>query len=376
MEPAGQKYSYDHLLIAGIFVLTGVGLVTLYSSSYAFAELFTEDHNPYHFISRQIVSSIVGIFLFFLASCVSVKIIRKLVPLLVISSLILCIFPFIPGIGVTKNGASRWIALGDYTYQPSELVKLTLPLYLAHIFDKKKERLNAFPGGILPPALITSLFFFLIYRQNNFSTAVFIAFNALAVFFFAGIGLRYFLCATVMLIPISGLLVFSEEHRLRRFISFIWPDWEPLGAGYQVRSALITIGSGGFWGKGIGQGTRKIASIPEVHSDFIFASYVEEFGFAGVLLFFLLFGIFTIRGYRTALAAEDTFRRLLAFGLVTIISSQALVNIAVVSGILPTTGLPLPFFSAGGSSLFTTLAMTGLIVNISRHRKNREAPHV
>jgi cell division protein FtsW len=286
--------------------------------------------------------------------------------------MILCVLTFVPGIGVSKNGAARWIRIASYTYQPSELVKLTLPLYLAHIFAKKEEEeIDKFSSGILPPVMITAIFFLLIYLQNNFSTAVFLAANALFVFFIAGVRLRYFFSAIVMLLPLSSLLILTKEHRLRRLISFINPEWEPQGAGYQVRSSLLSIISGGFWGKGIGQGTRKIASVPEVHSDFIFSSFAEESGFLGVMLFCLLFAVFAARGYRAALGNGKTFSRLLGCGLVTMILSQTLVNIAVVSGFLPATGIPLPFFSAGGSSLATTLIMAGLVVNVSKHA---EAP--
>jgi cell division protein FtsW len=271
----------------------------------------------------------------------------------------------VPVIGVTKNGASRWIHIGSWTYQPSELVKLVLPLYLAHIFDKRKDNLHSF-AGILPPVVVTVVFFVLIYLQNNFSMAVFIALNALVLFFLAGVKTSYFIGTAVMIAPISLLLILTKEHRLRRVLSFIWPDWEPLGSGYQVRSSLATIRSGGFWGKGIGQGTRKIASVPEIQSDFIFASYAEEAGFIGIILFVVLIAVFMQRTFDCALKTADTFKRLLAIGLGTMILSQSLVNIAVVSGTIPATGIPLPFFSAGGSSLTTTLVMAGLIANIGK----------
>jgi cell division protein FtsW len=271
----------------------------------------------------------------------------------------------VPVIGVTKNGASRWIHIGSWTYQPSELVKLVLPLYLAHIFDKRKDNLHSF-AGILPPVIVTVVFFVLIYLQNNFSMAVFIALNALVLFFLAGVKTSYFIGTAVMIVPISLLLILTKEHRLRRVLSFIWPDWEPLGSGYQVRSSLATIRSGGFWGKGIGQGTRKIASVPEIQSDFIFASYAEEAGFIGIILFVVLIAVFMQRTFDCALKTADTFKRLLAIGLGTMILSQSLVNIAVVSGTIPATGIPLPFFSAGGSSLTTTLVMAGLIANIGK----------
>jgi cell division protein FtsW len=214
--------------------------------------------------------------------------------------------------------------------------------------------------------LVTALFFSLIYLQNNFSTAVFIALNALVIFFLAGVRIRYFLGAAVMFLPLSSLLILTKEHRVRRLISYLHPEWDPQGAGYQVRSSLLTIASGGFWGKGLGQGTRKIASVPEIHSDFIFAAFAEESGFLGVTLFFILFSVFAVQAYRGACKGDSVFRRLLASGLVTVIVSQTLLNIAVVSGSLPATGVPLPFFSAGGSSLATTLVCAGLIVNVAR----------
>jgi cell division protein FtsW len=252
------------------------------------------------------------------------------------------------------------------------MVKFVLPLYLAHILDKKQGNLDNFYSGILPPVLVTGLFFALIQMQNNFSTAVFIIFNVLVMFFLAGIRLRYFMAAIAMIIPISALLVFTKEHRVRRLVSFIKPEWDPLGAGFQVRASRDAIASGGFFGKGIGEGTRKIANVPEIHSDFIFSAYVEETGFIGILLFFALFAVFAFLGFTISLRSRTMFGKLLAAGLTTMIAAQAMLNVAVVSGALPATGIPLPFFSAGGSSLVTTLVCCGLIANVAR---NREVQH-
>jgi cell division protein FtsW len=193
--------------------------------------------------------------------------------------------------------------------------------------------------------------------------------NAILVFYLAGVKRRYFLSGLFMFLPFAVLLILTKEHRFRRLISYLNPNWDPHGAGYQVRASIMTIASGEFWGKGIGHGIRKIASVPEIQSDFIFSAFAEETGFLGVSLFFLLFGVFVIRGYRVAMRTEDIYRRLLAFGLVTEIMSQTLANIAVVSGSIPATGIPLPFFSAGGSSLLTTLIAVSVIVNISREQK-------
>jgi cell division protein FtsW len=348
-----------------VILLLGTGLVTLYSSSYAFALRFFRDGN--YFIFRQLIFAAVGIVLFLIFSRINLETLRKYVmPLLGITAF-LCVLTMIPGVGVERYGASRWIEIGPVSYQPSEMVKFVLPLYLAHLLDKKADNLDNFYSGVLPPVLVTGIFFALIYVQNNFSTAVFLVFNALVIFYIAGMRYRYFFAAIAMILPISALLVFTKEHRVRRLVSFIKPEWDPLGAGFQVNSSREVIISGGFWGKGIGEGTRKVASIPEIHSDFIFSAYAEETGFIGIVLFFALITVFAVLGYRAAWKSESVFGRLLAAGLTTMLVSQSLLNTAVVSGALPATGIPLPFFSAGGSSLATTLLCAGLIANVSRN---------
>jgi cell division protein FtsW len=362
------KRGADHILIVSVLLLAGLGLVTLYSSSYAFSQRFFQGNGLY-LVTRQLLLGAAGTFLFFFASIVKLELLRKLVKPLVLGSIILCILTFVPSIGVRKNGSARWIGISGFTFQPSELVKLALPLYLAHIFEKKKEDINILFRGVIPPAVITGIFFVLIFFQNNFSTAVFIAVNALFMFYLAGVRFRYFISAVFMFVPTATFLVLKKEHRIRRFLSYLQPEFEPQGAGYQVNSSILSISSGGFWGKGIGQGTRKLSSVPEIHSDFIFSSYAEESGFLGVMLFCFLFTVFAARGYLSSMRNEKPFNRLLGCGLVTMIVSQVLLNIAVVAGALPATGVPLPFFSAGGSSLATTLAMAGLIVNVSRHAK-------
>jgi cell division protein FtsW len=359
-----QSQKTAHLFYFCVILLLGTGLVTLYSASYSFAARFFRDGN--YFILRQLIFGAAGLVLFFVFSRVNLESLRKYIMLLVVISVLLCTLTLIPGIGVERYGASRWIEIGPLSYQPSEMVKFVLPLYLAHLLDKKANNIDSFYSGVLPPVLVTGLFFVLIYVQNNFSTAVFLVFNAMIIFFIAGIRYRYFLAAAAMVMPISALLVFTKEHRVRRLVSFLRPEWDPLGAGFQVNASRDAIVSGGFWGKGIGEGTRKIANVPEIHSDFIFSAYAEETGFIGILLLFILFTAFAVLGYRAALKSGTVFGRLLAAGLTTMIASQALLNAAVVSGALPATGIPLPFFSAGGSSLATTLICAGLISNVAR----------
>ena len=369
----GSRKHLDHIFVASVILLTGWGLVTLYSVSYAQAQRFFG--NGLHFFTRQAMLAAGGLALFVIFSRINLEMLRKLIPLMIIGTIIACCLTFIPGIGVEKNGAVRWIGFGRspltneprFTLQPSEFIKLALPFYLAHIFSKKGEHINDFLKGILPPALIIAVFFVIIYLQNNFSTAVFIAVNALIIFFLAGVQKRWFIGALVMFTPLATLMVLTETHRWMRVRSFLRPAEVDIRAeGYQIFTSLRAINSGGFWGKGLGQGTWKTGGIPEVHSDFIFSAFAEEMGLFGVILFLTLFTVFAARGYRGALRNDDNFSRLLGFGLINMIVSQALVNLAVTAGALPVTGLPLPFFSAGGTYLAMVLIMSGLIANVTR----------
>jgi cell division protein FtsW len=370
IERAQNNQTAVHLLCACIILLTGIGLVVLYSSSYAYSQRFMKSSNE--LIIKQAIIAGIGLILFFLLSRINLEKTRKFIfPLLMISAL-LCVMAILPGIGVEKKGASRWIQIGTFSYQPSEMVKLLLPVYLAHILDKKEDHIDSFNMGLFGPVIITGIFVGLIYAQNNFSTAVLIMVNTVIIFLFAGIRYRYLASLILVAIPITALLVFTREYRVLRILNFIRPELDPMDSGFQIRASRLTIISGGFWGKGIGQGTRKIASVPEVHSDFVFSAFVEEMGYFGIILFFLVFTFFAVLGYQTALKCTSTYKRLLAGGLTTMIITQTLLNIATVSGALPATGVPLPFFSAGGSSLLTTLACTGFIVNAARNGDKTE----
>jgi len=354
-----------HLFYFCVFLFLGIGIVTLYSASYSFAQRFYA--SGIYFVKRQLGFAAIGIAMFFICSFIKLDFLRKFSFIAAFITAVLCSLTLLPSVGVERYGATRWIEIGSFTYQPSELVKFVLPFYLAHLLDKKRENLDKFFSGILAPIIVTGIFFLLIYIQNNFSTAVFIVFNAMIIFFLAGIRFRYFFAAIAMILPVSALLIFTKLHRVWRLVSFLRPDWDPLGSSYQVNASREAIVSSGFLGKGIGEGTHKLASVPEIHSDFIFSAYAEETGFLGILLFFILMVSFAFLGYRAALKSENVFNKLLAAGLTTMLVSQMLLNIAVVSGALPATGIPLPFFSAGGSSLLTTLICAGLISNVVRN---------
>ena len=265
-------------------------------------------------------------------------------------------------------GANRWIIVGGISFQPSELAKLTLVLYLSYILAKKFGDLDDVINSLVPPLLVVGTFTALIYFQNDFSTALFVLLLSLLLFFVAGVKLRYFSLLVLTLLPLASILVLTKEHRVERLIAFLDPSSDPVGTGYQVIAAQSALGSGNFWGAGFGEGTEKLGGLPEAHSDFIFAVFAEEAGFIGVMFIIVLFLAFAVRGYAVAFRyeREDTFSFLLAFGLTGCIVFRALVNMAVVSGMLPATGLPLPFFSHGGSSMVIALLMSGLLVNLSR----------
>ena len=374
MEWVGAKRQPDPLLVSIILLILGIGLVTLYSASYAYAQRAFNDHN--YFIRRQMLFAIPGLILFFVAARINLGLIRRIIKPLVLGTLVLCLLPLIPGLGIVKNGASRWINIFGFSFQPSELAKIVLPVYLAHMFDKKQDRLHESSTTTLPLTIMVLLFFLAVYMQNNFSTASFIFINAMVVFFLAGVRFRYFFSLAVVSLPFVTFMILTREHRLHRLLNFLQPNWDPLGTGFQVRASIITIMSGGFWGKGIGQGQRKIASVPEIQSDFIFSSFAEETGFLGVSLFFAVVLFLMFRSYRAALRSDSVFFRLLMLGIATMLISQIVLNMAVVSAVVPATGVPLPFFSAGGSSLAMMLTAAGLLVNGSRQSLKMEDANV
>ncbi len=356
--------SVDFVFILLVLFICGLGMTTLFSGSISYGQRIFDD--PMYFVKRQAVHLSIGLVCMFILSVVNLQFIRSQLPKLVVITLILLLLPFVPGIGVTKNGASRWIGLGSFTFQPSELVKMTMMLFLANLFSKKHDRLNEPAVSIYPAALMTLVLIMIVYLQNDFSTALYLIVCALCVFYVAGVGVSWFLRLGLLVVPLVSLMILTKEYRVERLLSFIDPERDPLGAGYQVNAALEALREGGLWGRGLGNGIRKISSIPEVQSDFIFAVWAEETGFVGVIFFFCIISFFLYRAYRISLFSPDRFKSLLAFGCATLILLQIIMNVGVVVRFFPATGIPLPFFSSGGSSLLITLSLCGLIINVSR----------
>jgi cell division protein FtsW len=329
-------------------------------------------------MSSNIVAVLIMLFLFPILSLVNLELFKKgwVVFAILLFTVIINLLPFFSFFQKTNHrpgiDAMRWIFLKfpgqrSLSFQPSELIKVALPLYLAYILDKNRDRLDNFYYGPLPPVLVTGIFCVLVLRQSNFSEASLIALISMVICFVSGIRLRWFALVLVLMIIVGYQLTFGDPggrwaERIRTFIS---PNPDEYGEKYQSDLSLEAVKAGGFWGKGIGQGTLKVR-MPEVHGDFVFASFVEESGFLGVFFYLVLIGFFAWIGYGTAWRSGDRYSQLLAFGLVTSIVIQTLLNIAVVGKIVPTTGIPLPFVSSGGSSLLATLISAALLLNITR----------
>ncbi len=354
----------DASLLAASALLLGTGLAVLYSASYGYALSLQKPAG--HFLIRQLGYAPLALLVFLACAFVPADKLKSFVKPLTLLALAALVLPFIPGIGVSRNGASRWIGIGSQTFQPSQAFRIALVLYLAHIFSKKSDRIGDVVNSALPPLLITSLGAVLIFLQNDFSSAVILVMISAALFWAAEVPLRFFAALGTILVPLAALSVLTSDFRLRRIIGFLYPGYEPSALGYQMLGSLRAIRAGGFWGKGLGLGTLKLTSIPAVQSDFVFSAFAEEAGLLGVLAFLGLWGFFLWRGYRAAFRNQDRFRSYLAFGLSTSLGIQVLVNIAVAAGTLPATGIALPFYSAGGSSFLETAASCGLLYNLSR----------
>ncbi len=370
-KPVENYHKIDLWLLGSILLLWGVGIFTLFISSQNYAQRIF--NNPMYFVNRQLICSAIGFVFFFAFLFIDMDFIKKTVPIIVIVSLILCLLTFIPGISIEKNGARRWIKMPfNFSFQPSEFVKFSTVLFLANYFEKQSEIENPEDKTVLPAVIVFILLDILVFMQKDFSTGLFIFIVGFLMFFVSGAKLTWFFPLMIIAIPAFILMISLEQYRLDRIAGFFNPDKYSESVNYQIIRAKRAISAGGFWGNGIGSGLTRIDSIPEIQADYVFAGWTEAMGLFGVIIYFLLLGFFAFRGFKTALNCQRRFDSYVVFGFVSIIVLQSLINCAVVCGFIPTTGIPLPFFSLGGSSIIITLAMSGLIVNASRCEEESE----
>lgn len=364
-KPFEKYHKSDIKFLINVIILWGIGIFALYfiSQNYA-ARLFNDS---LYFVKRQFICSIIGFVGFVVFASLKINIIRKILPWLVIVTLVLCVLTFIPGISIERNGARRWIKMPfSFTLQPSELVKFVIVLFLANLFDKQASIENKADRDVLPCVVGLMLFVVLVLLQKDFSTAVFIFIVSLLMFIACGMKVKWLFPLSFIAIPACVLLITLEPYRMERIIGFLKPNEAVFTTNYQSFISKKAISSGGFFGSGIGVGLVQSNSLPEVQADYIFAGWAEAMGLLGVICYFALLCVFSFRAYKIAFTCKNRFASFVSFGFITMILFQSLINCAVVSGGIPSTGIPLPFFSLGGSSIIVTLSMCGFILNASR----------
>lgn len=287
-----------------------------------------------------------------------------------LATILLTLLVFVPGIGFSHGGAQRWILIGGFTLQPSELLKIGFIIYMATWLSGMHKQVGDTLRGTLPFFGIIGLVGVLLLLQPDTDTFLIMAIAATAMFLVAGGKWRDVLIVGVTAVLLLALLAMTRPYVKDRIMTFVDPERDPLGSGYQINQSLIAVGSGGFTGRGFGQSIQKFEYLPEPIGDSIFAVYAEEFGFIGSSLLVLLFAFFTFRGYKIAAHAVDLFGMLLVVGFMTLIVAQAFLNIAAMLALAPLSGLPLPFISHGGTALFATLSAVGIVLNVSKFQKN------
>jgi cell division protein FtsW len=358
------KYDKWLFLVAGLLVVFGA--LMIYSSTSVITPVLAKKKiTEFYYFKRHLFTILVGFaFLFFAYYKLKPSYLKKIALPLLIVSFVLLILVFIPGIGVTAGGARRWIQLWPSTFQPSELVKLSMVIFLARYMSRPEYKTDSMKSFIVP-ILIMGMFQAAILKQPDFGAAMSLAVLTLAMLFLSGTRIRYIASLSLLAIPFIIILA-MEPYRLKRITCFLDPWKEPQGCGFQLVQSFIALGSGGVTGVGLGSSRQKLAYLPESHTDFIFSIIGEEFGFIGVILVIALFLVLFIKGVFIASRARDRFVYYLATGLSLMIALQALVNFAVATGMVPTKGLPLPFISYGGSSLLINMAAIGMLLNISK----------
>ena len=360
-----------------VLLLTAIGLVMLLSASFPSAYYETDGQDPMHYFVRQGVFAAMGIAGMFLIGRINYQRFRGVAKLMLYLAIILLVLVIIPGnpIAVTRNNATRWIGVGElFTFQPSEIAKMAVVLYFSDSISHKKDRMRTTRYGIAPYLLIMGVIAVLMMLEPHLSGTVLILGTGAVLMLVGGINWAWVIAAVggaggVLFLMMSGIIQYGQS----RIAMWQNPFIDARGAGYQLSQSLIAIGSGGLLGVGLGKSRQKFLYLPEEHNDFIFAIICEELGLIGATIIMLLFAALILRGYWIALHARDRFGSLLVVGVTTLIAMQTFLNIGVVTGLLPTTGISLPFFSYGGTALSMQLAEMGIVLSVSRQMKPTKA---
>ncbi len=372
---AKKRVAMDHTLLIVTMILALVGLVMVFSASAVVAGNRFQDSG--YFLKRQLAWLTFGFLLLHLASHIDYVWWKRLsIPLLGLI-MVLLVMVLIPSLGVAANGARRWLRLGPISIQPAEMVKLVAVMYLAAYLTKKEDRITIFSSGLLPVLIVVGLLSGLVLLEPDLGTVVVIGSVTVGLLFLGGARMSHLLALGLCAVPVVSVLVLGSSYRRQRLMTFLAPWKDASDAGFQITQSFLAFGSGGPFGVGLGEGKQKLFFLPEAHTDFVLALVGEELGLVGTGAIILLFALFVVRGFQIAARARMPFGRYLGMGITLLIGIQALVNACVVTGLVPTKGLTLPFVSYGGSSLVISLLGVGILLNISRDRQagREEAGH-
>jgi cell division protein FtsW len=359
-----RKLKCDKVLFIATILLVGLSVVMVYSASAPVA--LQRYGKASRFLITQSMWALLGVSMLYVVMRIDYRHYRQ--PAFIWTSLGLVVMGLVAVFfSVPVNGARRWFGIGGIGIQPSELAKLVAIFFIAALLERRMHRIDDAPYALLPIAIFVLGLVALILPEPDFGTAMSLALIAAVMVFAAGLNYRYIIGVALASLPIIYIAVMGSAYRRRRTLAFLNPWEDPLGDGFQIIQSLIAVGTGGVWGKGIMNGVQKLFYLPEPHTDFIYSVISEELGLIGATAVVICFCVVTWRGLRVALRAPDSFGAFLALGLTTMVAVQAFVNISVVLGLMPTKGIPLPFVSAGGSSLVINLVGMGILLNVSQH---------
>jgi cell division protein FtsW len=361
-----RKLTYDRYLFGAAMLIIVLGLVMIYSASAMIALQKTGKDNPYYFVARQLLWLLPGSIVMLVLMHLDLNRLRRPQVLYTLMGLLVAVLVLVL-FQRSVNGTHRWILLPGFQLQPSEFAKPLVVLFLASQLSQKEERINELSSTLLPLGAVVALVCGLILLEPDFGTSFTILLVSASLLFVAGVSWRKMAFFAIGLIPAALALILSADYRRERLMTFLNPEADPLGKGFQAMQSLIAIGTGGLGGLGVGKGRQKLYFLPEPHTDFIFSIIGEELGFIGAVALMGAFGFLVWRGFRLVWASQDRFTFYGALGLSLMIGVQVLINVSVALCLLPTKGLPLPLVSYGGSSLVASMAAIGILLNFSQH---------
>lgn len=363
-----KKSNIDYLLLFMILVLVAIGITMVFSSSYYYA--LNKWHDKFHFLKKELLWGAIGLVVMTITTNIPYRAYKILSWFMAGGAVVLLGMTLV--MGDSYNGAQRWLTLAGFQFMPSEIAKISMIIFFAHMLSSKKYSIKKFLDLFKPYLVVVAVVAYLVLMQPDYSTTAVIVTVLLSMIFVSGAKVIYF----IPMISIAGIagwyFIVESSYRAKRFLTFLDPFSDPMGSGWQIVNSLYALGSGGIFGVGLGQSTQNKLYIPEPQNDFILATFGEEFGFVGNIFLLSIFLILIWRGIKIAKETNDNFGSLLAYGITFLVAVQAIINVGVSTSLLPVTGMPLPFISFGGTSLVILMGSMGILLNISKHSGNKE----